>query len=295
NATKTEFNVSLDGNTLRVPSYFGIPKGQKWRAQKIHLTISVPDGKYIVFGEKINNHVHDVDYADDDGDYYISDYPNRLFRMSETGLTCADCPAFGERDYRGGRMFENFILEGDFTAEINDGDDFIFRIEGAPADRELVKTIRTGDKITFTTNGKSTGGRVKVYIETPTFTSLYADNTGQVTIRGFDEGRASISARGNSRIKGLLDVSENLELLLIGPAQAELTGKGGYMKATLTEGAVLESASYRANEADISVKDGSKARVYVNTVARVKKDTTSEVKIDGDGKIEPVTEGEEQQ
>lgn len=295
NATKTEFNVVLEGNTLRIPTFFGIPKGQKWRAQNIRLTISVPEGKYIVFGEKINNRVHDVDYADNDGDYYVSDYPNRLYRMTETGLTCADCPAFGERDYRGGRTFENFILEGDLTAEINDGDDFIFRIEGAPADRELVKTIRTGDKITFTTNGKSTGGRVKVYIETPTFTSLYADNTGQITIRGFDEGRASISARGNSKIKSIMDVSENLELLLIGPAQAELTGKGGNIKATLTEGATLESASYRANEANISVKDGSKARVYVNTVAWVKKDATSEVKVDGDGVVESAKDDGEQE
>ncbi|MCC7505099.1 MAG: PspC domain-containing protein [Saprospiraceae bacterium] len=286
NATKTEFNIVRDGNVLRVPSYYGIPKGQKWRAQNVRLTITVPEGKYIVFGDRINHRVHDVDYADNDGDYYISDYPNRVFRMTANGLTCADCPAFGDRDYKGGRNFENFILEGDFSTEINKGDNFIFRIEGAPADRELVKVIRTGEKITFTTEGKTTGGRVKIYMEAPVFTSLYANNTGPVVIRGFEEGRASISARGTSQIKAYIDVLQNLELLQIGASQIELTGDGGYLEAKLTEGAVLESSGFRANEVDISAKDGSKARVHAKSTARVKKDSQSEVKVDGDAHVE---------
>ncbi len=285
NASKTEFNPVRDGNVLRVPTAYGIPSGQKWKAQNIKLTIYVPEGKYITFGETINHRVHDTDYADDDSEYYVNDYPNQMFRMTDRGLKCADCPEFGDRDYRGGRSFDKFILEGDFTAQINKGDDFVFRIEGAPADRELVQAVRTGDKITFTTNGKSTGGRVRVYIEAPVFTSLIADNTGAVTILGFEEGRASISARGSSRIKAFLDVSEELDLTLSGPAQLELSGKGGNMDVNLTNGAVLEATSYRADRAEISAADASKARLNVSDDAVVKKDAASEVKVDGTANV----------
>lgn len=286
NAGQTEFSVTQTGNVLRVPTYYAIPKGQKWKGQHIRLTINVPEGQYIVFGETINNRVHDTEYADDDGNYYIFDYPNRVYRMTEKGLVCADCPAFGDRDYRGHERFEDFILEGDLNAEINKGEKFSFRLEGAPADRDLVKTIRTGDKITFTTEGKATGGRVKIYITAPVFTSLHADNTGDVTIRGFKEGRAGISAKGSSRIKAYLDVYQTLDLTLNGPCHVELNGKGGDLEANLTNGATLEASTWRAHNADVSAADASKARVYVDEDAVVKQDADSEIKIDGTARMQ---------
>lgn len=282
NAGQIEFTITQEGNILRVPTHYGIPAGQKWKGQHIQLTLSVPEGKYIVFGETINNRVHDTEYADNDANYYVFDYPNRVFRMTEKGLVCADCPAFGDRDYRGdGRDYEDFILEGDLTAEINKADRFSIRIEGSPADRDLVKTIRTGDKITFTTEGKATGGRVKIYIEAPVFTSLHADNTGDVTIRGFKEGLAGISAKGASRIKAYLDAYQELNVTLNGPCQLELNGKGGDLEANLANGATLEATAWRAHNADISAADASKARVYVEEDAMIKQDAGSEIKVDG--------------
>lgn len=287
NAGKTEFNLVRDGNTLRIPTSYAIPRGEKWKGQRIRLTLYVPVGKYVVFGETINRHVHDTDYADEDANTYVFEYPNRVFRMTEKGLECADCPVFGDRDYRGNdRNYENFILEGDFVTEINKGDEFSLRIEGSQADRDLLKTIRTGDKISFTTQGKSTGGRVRIYIQTPVFTSLFADSTGPVTIRGFKEGVATITAKGNSRIKAFLDASSELGVTLNGASQLELNGQGGKLEASLTNGSILEAATWRAHSADISASEGSKARVHVEDDIVTRKDADSEIKIDGTPRVE---------
>ena len=62
------------------------------------------------------------------------------------------------------------------------GNEFKIRIEG-PAD--AIEKIRTGKKLTLSKKGDATG--VKVYIESPVFTSLVADNTGDITMRGFEE------------------------------------------------------------------------------------------------------------
>ncbi|MCY7330606.1 MAG: DUF2807 domain-containing protein, partial [Saprospiraceae bacterium] len=199
NASQTEYSITSAGNTLQIPTSYSIRSGHKWRGQQVRIMLGIPVGKYVIFGDKINNYVHGrVDYADPEDDYYVHDYPNRMYRMTEQGLVCVGCPQFGDNDYHEDRNYEKFILEGNFETEIRQGDNFKLRIDG-PAN--AIRKIRTGDKLTLTTTDTTGRSRVKVYIETPVFTSLHADNTGEVTIRGFEEGEARISARGRSRIR----------------------------------------------------------------------------------------------
>jgi phage shock protein PspC (stress-responsive transcriptional regulator) len=239
NASQVEFNVVNIGNVLRVPTGFRLEEGRKWRFQEISLTIEVPNGKCVVFDDQITRYsAADIDlYANDDGNY-ISRRAGKVFQMTDKGLICLDCPKMGDRDYSGDRNYENFIVEGDIKAEIREGNGFSVEIEGSEADRALVQTIAGRNDITFTTNGKTTEGRVKVIIIASTFTKLLADNTGEIVIRGFEEGRASITGKGGSKIKAYLD-SQNLNVTLSGKSTLELDGSGNDLKANLIDGAVL--------------------------------------------------------
>lgn len=285
NASQTLFDVEVDGNTLKVPLGYGIRKGDKWRVQNIKVYITIPEGKSIVFGEKINRRIYDVDYADSDNEYSIYHYPNKVFRMTSRGLTCSDCPQFGDQNYRGERSYENFILEGNFETEIIEGDDFSIEYEGSSGDRNTVETIRSGDDLTLTTRGRSLGGPLRCVIRTPVFTSVYADKSGPVTIRGFKEGRSSITAKGATRIRGFFD-SQKLNLTLSGKCEVELVGNGDELNAVLTEGATLEASGWRTERAEISASEGSNARVNVEHNAVIRSDAASSVKIEGTAHIE---------
>jgi hypothetical protein len=105
-----------------------------------------------------------------------------------------------------------------------------------------------------------------------------------VTIRGFDVTEASISAKGNSRIKGYLDAS-NLNLTLNGKCSVELIGSGSEISANLSDGAELEASGWRTDRVEISASDGSKAKLNVNTDALVKADGSSTVKVDGTANV----------
>ena len=284
NAAKTDFDVTFDGKILRVPHGYEIKEGNKWRVQEVKITISVPEGKSVVFGEGINNRVRDVDYAESDNDYNIYDYPDRVFRMTNRGLVCSDCPQFGDRRYRSGRYYEKFMLEGNFDTEIIKDDDFSIEFEGSQTDRDAVESIRTGENLTLTTRGKNLSGQLRCIIKTPDFNSIFAENTGLVTIRGFDVTEASISAKGNSRIKGYLDAS-NLNLTLNGKCSVELIGSGSEISANLSDGAELEASGWRTDRVEISASDGSKAKLNVNTDALVKADGSSTVKVDGTANV----------
>lgn len=282
-ASRLPFDIEAQGNRLVIPTSFLINKGERWRAHNVRITIAVPEGKFITFDDKIYRYAAaDMsDYSDRIDRHFISREPKKMFRMSAEGLECADCPKLGDREYRSDEDYEHFILEGDFKTEIRKGDDFKVTIEGPSG---LVQTIRTGEKITFTTNGKTTAGAVSIFIETPTFTSLHADNAGDIILRGFEEGRASFSLRGTNTLKAFMD-SQELELTLNGKCKVELVGDGNSLGASLVNGAELEATNWRTERVEVSASDASKARVYASNFADIRSDASSQVKVDGNGEI----------
>ena len=283
-ASQTNFEIAQQGNTLSVPSGYRISQGNKWRVQEVRITIGVPEGKSIVFGEVINQRVHEVDYADPDGDYYIGEYPDKVFRMTANGLVCSDCPQFGDSNYHNGRYYDKFILEGNFETEIIDDNNFSISFEGDQSLRNAVETIRTDDNLTLTTRGKNLPGALRCVIRTPVFSSLYADNTGNVTIRGFEEGQSSITVKGPTRVRGFFD-SNTLNLTLSGKAFVELVGNGDNLKAALSDGAELEASGWRVEQAEISASEASRARINAEQDATVKTDASSTVKVDGSASV----------
>jgi phage shock protein PspC (stress-responsive transcriptional regulator) len=279
NAEHAEYSIVTTGNVIRIPTKYIINKGNKWRVQEVKIKIGVPMGSSIVFGKYINQYAKSSNYTDQSDGPKFRDQPDKVFKMTSKGLECSDCPQFGDREYNG-RDYENFILQGEFDTEIRQGDRFSIQMEGAHSDRNMIQTIRAGDKITFTTNGKHTRGKVRLIIETPTFTSLHADNTGEVVIRGFNENTSSISTKGNSKVKGYFDSNE-LTLVLAGKGTVELTGKGDELKASVTDGASLEASSWRTDNAKISATNNSNAHINANNEVSVKSDISSHITVDG--------------
>lgn len=285
NAAVVDFPINFNGSTLFVPTSYTISKGTKWRGQRIRVNIEVPVGKSFVFNDKIYTYAAaDLDYYDEDADgHYISKNPNQVFRMNNDGIICTSCPGFGEKGYKGNRDYERFVIEGDFDVEIRQDDDFEVNITGN--DRGAVQVIRSGDQITFTSNGKSVGKGAKVLIQASTFTSLIADNAGDITIRGFDEGSASISARGTGNIKAVMDVSERLNVMLSGNCALDLTGRGRDLEVSLSDQANLDAQGWQAENIDVSASDASKGRVFARQSAVVVSDGSSNVKVDGGAEV----------
>lgn len=280
NATQTEFSSVLEGNLLKIPHQMSIQSGGKWWLRNVTVYIYVPEGKSIVFDDKIYHYAAaDLDeYAPENDENYISRNPNMVFRMTDRGLACTTCPSFGDADYRSDNSYENFILEGDFETEIRKGDEFSVRIDG---DRNALQTIKTGNKLTLTTGNEPNEGRTKVLITTPVFTELYADNSRLITIRGFEEDRASITAKGKSVIKAFMDVHNELDVLLSGQSALSLTGDGGEVEVSVTENAQLEAANFKAARIRANASDNASAHVHARDYIKVRTSGAATVKNEG--------------
>jgi phage shock protein PspC (stress-responsive transcriptional regulator) len=270
------FNISADRNHLRIPTGFALSESGKWRAQHIEILISVPEGKYICFDEFINDRVSagSEGYSYKNDNNYFSRKPDRIYVMTRDGILCTDCPKMGDRGYSPDRTYGEFIFDSGLEAEIIESEEFSFRFEGNPDD---VETIESGDKITFKGKSKRSSDKVKIIIETPEFNSLYALSGSIVTIRGFNVFEASVVARDGSIIKGFLDARDRLEIILSDGSIMDLTGKGGDLNATLTDGSILNANGWFAENARVSASDGSIAKVHSRNNPEISGDSSGKV------------------
>ncbi len=88
NATDIDYHVTLEDGELIIPSYFVIPKGKKWRAQQVDMTIKIPVGKAIKLGKHANRFSGRMEIAP------TNDHPDllegQIWRMGENGLYYED-------------------------------------------------------------------------------------------------------------------------------------------------------------------------------------------------------------
>lgn len=270
------FNISADQNHLRIPTGFALSETSKWRAQHIEILISVPEGKYISFDEFINDKVSagSDGYSYKNDNNYFSRKPNKTYLMTKDGILCTDCPKMGDRDYSSDRSYSEFIFDSGLEAEIIESEEFSFRFEGNPDD---VETIESGDKITFKGKSRQSPDKVKIVIETPEFSSLYAVSGSLVTIRGFNVFEGSIVARDGSIIKAFLDARDKLDIILSDGSIMDLSGKGGDLNATLTDGSILNANGWFAESAKVSASDGSIAKIHSRNKPEITGDESGKV------------------
>jgi phage shock protein PspC (stress-responsive transcriptional regulator) len=286
NATQIIYEPAMDGNVLKIPLSYSIMDGQKWRNPQIRLFLEVPTGKSVRFGESIYGYAKaDMDeYSENNDRNYISRSPDKVFSMTKSGLMCTTCAQWGDSNYSDNEeTFSEFLLEGNFDTEIINGDEF--RIDISGDGKNSIQSIKSNQKLTLTTNGKTIPDGTKIRITTPNLNSLIAYETGNVSVRGFDEGEVSLTARGSSKVKVFCDVN-NFKISLSGPCSLDLTGDGDELQASLTEGAQLAASSFSIESATISASDNAKARINASNHVRIKSDESSTVKVDGSAEIE---------
>lgn len=109
-----------DGSVLRLNPYYEVPAGNKWRNQKLHLTLLVPEGKAVHFGATSGDIIYDVKNVTNTWD---GDMINKTWVMTPEGLAMAqngrasNQNGTGATSTSGSSVFKNPYLTGDATDE----------------------------------------------------------------------------------------------------------------------------------------------------------------------------------
>jgi phage shock protein PspC (stress-responsive transcriptional regulator) len=265
---------------LAIASHFKVNDGKKWRFQRVKIVIGVPEGKYIVFGDKIYSYAAaDLDdYATGNGNYYISKRPNRLFEMTSGGLRCVDCSAVGSNnEYDTDEEYGRFVFEGNLEVEIRKSERFRVNAD----ERKGISIIESGNTLTISADNNLKGRKVKVIIETRGIDDLTASNNCQLTLRGFEENDLALSARNNAQISAFVDVNDELSVNVSGNSQITLQGRGNRLTGSISNNAQLEAAGYRAETVDLSATNNAQGAVNASENVNIQQDNNSQIRVDG--------------
>ncbi len=270
-------DATLSGNTLTLPGSLPLTKGG-WRAQRAEVQLRVPVGKYVVFEKGLHRRVK-ANYAD--AIHSVRDNPGGVFQMTINGLVCTYCST-SNIDTEPNGPVDYFILKGTLDVDITHDDNFGLYCPDNTPGAEKISVVRRGR--TLVLSAAKGDSPIRCSIHTPVFTSLVASGQGQVSIRGFEEGRSSITAKGPVRVRRLYK-SNDLKAVLDNKATLELIGEGNQLEAVLSDEARLEASTWRVESATVTAANGSRASVHAEESATVRSDASSTVETTGQGAI----------
>ncbi len=258
-AGKIAYQYRIEGNRLILPSFFEIPKGEKWRGQQVNITLKVPEGKWVNPGDF---RWRDYDLDTDDKYEFPLWETGYLWKMGPNGLFCPDFVK--EQDEKKGRdlTFTNFSkikLEGNVQLDIRQSGEFSFKFTEGGDQNDKVDISQQGDQLFITTN-QEPDGMVVLEITAPNLTELWLTNSDDATLHDFDLASFRLVNEGEGKVNFKGNVN-NLDVQLTGDNELELTGNCNHLKAVLSDEARLDAEHCSVRVADITASNDSWVKI----------------------------------
>jgi phage shock protein PspC (stress-responsive transcriptional regulator) len=136
NARNVDYSLRQTDSLLLFNEYYMIPKGTKFRNQKVQLLLKVPEGKSVYLSESMMDIIYDIENVTNT---YDGDMIGKTWTMTNRGLECVGCALPHER--WGG--------SDDVRIRINDHG---VRVDGYDADRDTTIHI-DGENVDINING----------------------------------------------------------------------------------------------------------------------------------------------
>lgn len=260
-AGKVQYEYRLEGNRLVLPSYFVIPKGEKWRGQNVEVNIFVPDGKYVRRG---NRTAHFTYHVDRDRDHRFEHWNNKyIWQMTPKGMVAPGLVEENRERYNFSD-FSKIRTEGQVELRLRQGDEFKIKITDGGRSTDRLKISQSGERLTLRGEG---GHRFSMDITMPELTELWLIESRDVEIRDFNLQKLRIVNEGRGDIDIFADI-DSLSVELSQHNELDIRGKGNYLKAFLSENATLEAEHFEARNASIDMQPSTRAYVSVSDTLR---------------------------
>jgi len=270
-AQSIDYSFQIENGVLTIPAELITPNGQKWRAQKVDVTLKIPVGKAVLIAESANRHIQTAQKADRSIMIYRN--PNKVWTMTEEGLFCEACAKTDHSptstDQQNFMGFSEVQIQGPIKVHIEQDKDFNISLLGEREAREQVKMTQEGNILTISTGETPPSSTVRLNIEMPYLKALHTDFTDNVSISDFQGQRLDITTKGHNKLRADVEV-DSLILTQTGGQQIRLVGAYGFVKAEMSNGGVLLGNRAEVRKAMVKARNGS--RIEMDDVAEIEQD-----------------------
>lgn len=269
----------IEGNKLIVPSTFAIPKGTKWRGQRVNLTLKVPEGKWVKFvGGDTPFRMLDIQV--DENFKFPWWHDNYAWKMGPNGMTCPDFIQENTKNFDDLKDFTKIRVSGNVKVRIERGDQFSVRLlsEDRNSAEEQVDFERNGTRLEVSAD-QNAYGQHTVEITLPSLEELELEGTNEVIVRDFKQGQFRLTADESGKITAELE-ADSLLLDLTNRSELELRGKGRFLQASVDLECVLDASRYEAKLGDVKMEDGAGVTVFVTDTLLQRLEDGAAIKLD---------------
>jgi phage shock protein PspC (stress-responsive transcriptional regulator) len=259
-AYEFKYNYQLEGKRLILPKYFTIPKGKIWRAQKVHLTLRVPEGKFVKVQESSGMY-RVIGRIEQDEKFKFPAWDfSYTWRMGPNGMICPEYASTVDSEISLDN-FDKIRMEGNIRLKLRQGDEqHVVFAEGSEYRKEV--EIFESNGLLNIVSSIDAANSATLEITLPDLSELEIIKSGDVEVRGFNVNELSIVYHSNGTFSGYID-AENLKLDVKGKGKCEIRGKGVNMTAKVDDNSELDAEYFTIENGDIELKNASKAKVSV--------------------------------
>lgn len=260
-AREVRHQLVQEGDQLLIDPVIVFPKGTKWRAQRIELRLSIPEGKYIRLDKNLMRRVRQMDLADGQRRAYAD---NMLWLMEEDGLTCLNCPP--REDERSFDLddFSGVKVDGPIRVDIERNDiyglDYQVSLQGEERDLDDIDVMVAGQTLTVITDREGFSSPVTLRIKAPTLKKIAFNNTKDVEIKGLQEPHLELLVQGENDLTIFVDL-DSLTLRQQGRNRLDLRGRAAWLNARLNDHARLNAEKAMIEKANLELTRYSNAEL----------------------------------
>lgn len=258
-----EYQPIFEGNQLKIPSDYFIPKGERFRVQEVQLTLYVPVGQKVILDRRLRRLNLKVSReSGKTGDLYGEE-----LEMGAGGLESKDALSAITPITKGSTQvlaldgFRSINVQGPVELNVQQGEPFRVKVRGTEAGDPINMKVVDGELSIELSN--DFGHEVEVFITMPSMDRLTAKWTKDIHVSKFSGNQMVINLDGKMDMK--LDVEvEKLMTNLHDEATLKITGSTEMLEAQLFNKSSIDGRQLDVEKADVNAIDESSVDVVLD-------------------------------
>ena len=261
-AKKFEYQPSFEGNTLKIPSDFFIPKGERFRVQEVKMTLYVPVGQKIILDRELRK----IDLNISRASGKMSDIYGEELVMGDGGLESKNTLASlvpitkGEIQVLSLSNFNAINVHGPIELNIQQGESFRVKVRGTQDGDPINMKVSDGELTIDLSNDFRK--EVEVFITMPNLERLAAKWTKDIHISKFTGEQMEINLDGTMDVKLEAKV-EKLIANMNNKAKLKLIGTTEELEAHLFNQTAIDGKTFKVQKANIDAIDNSSVDIML--------------------------------
>ena len=277
-----QFPIEIKNNVITLPPNFVIKKGNKWRNQRVEVTLKVPVDKFVYLDKSLHWVNLEIDH-DTDHPWFKQD---QTWKMTDAGMIAPDYVKENNSDREfTSADFNEIHIDGKLKVNVTKGDQYKVNIRGRKVHTRKVEIFQFGNTLNVSTDIRNPSSPIYLDISMPSLQSLDMENTDDVKIRGFKESKMNLRFYGNNELKAYVDI-DTLNVRQSGRNEIDIRGNGKHLKANLDNRSKLDAERFTVFSADIQTSERSTAKLSVSDFLKKRTDDSNSIKVEGEPVID---------